>query len=299
MSATLIARKDLEDVVRSKMLWSILGLFIVLMVIITVGAGAGEMSDGGAESVISLFVNIGAALMLPVTAIFVGYLAITGERESGSLRILFGLGHTRREILVGKLVSRITAMVVVTLVSCGIAAAMALAVFGSVPGSLFAGFVGLTVLFALMLTAFAVGISAMCATRYRAMGGAIGGYLVFVMFWYPAVAGVHYLVEGARPGYELPEWYLLLQYLNPMEAYRQAIMLLTGENTYILIGWSNIVEDVGPEVASQPGSLVATNRIAGDLPVYLSEWAAIVVLLVWIIIPVAVGHWQFQRADLN
>lgn len=299
MSVAVVARKDVEDVLRSKLLWSILGLFVLLMIIVTAGASSGELADAGPGAVMAMFVNIGAGLLLPIAAIFVGFLAITGERESGSLRVLFGLNHRRVDVLGGKLVSRIAAIVVVALVACAVVGGMSLALFGDVDPIPFAAFTSLTVLLAAMLTAFAVGVSAMSATRYRAMGGAIAGYLAFVMFWYPAVAGLHVLIEGELPGYRLPEWYLLLQYLNPLEAYRQAIMLLTGENASLLVGWSFIVEDIDPGVTAEAGWLAANHRIEGSLPVYLSEWFAAVVLLVWIGVSVLIGYWRFERADLN
>lgn len=299
MSVTLVARKDFEDVVRSRMLWAILGLFLAFMVIVTAGATSGELADSGAEDVIALFVNVGAGLFIPIVAIFVGYRSIAGERESGSLRVLFGLSHGRSDVMAGKTISRLAAILLATLVACAVVVALALTIFGSVPLGTFGGFVGLTLLLAMMFTAVAVGVSATAATRYRAMGGAIGGYLAFVMFWYPAGAGLHYLIEGDLPGRVVPEWYLLLQYLNPAEAYRQAIMLLLERDTYLLIGWSNIVEDIEITPTGGGDVLVATNRIAGELPWYLSEYAAVASLLAWIVCPLAVGYWQFRRADLN
>lgn len=299
MSVGLVARKDFEDVVRSKLLWSILGLFVLLMVIVTAGASTSDMGGEGPAAIMTMFVNIGGSLLLPITAIFVGYLAITGERESGSLRVLFGLSHSRSDVLGGKLLSRIASILLVSLAALAVAAGMILVLFGDLQPARFAGFAALTVLLAVTLTAFAVGISAVSSTRYRAMGGAIGGYLTFVMFWYPAVAGLHYLLEGSLPGYHLPEWYLLAQYLNPLEAYRQAVMLLTGENASLLVGWSYIVEDIDQAAMAEAGWMVASNRIEGSLPVYLSEWFAAAVLLGWILVPAAIGYWRFQRADLN
>lgn len=298
MSVSLVVRKDLEDVVRSKLLWAILGMFVFLMGVVAVGASAGGLEDAEPVDMLTLFVNLGAYLMVPVAAIFAGYLSIAGERLSGSLRVLFGLGHGRSDVFFGKLASRSAAILVVTAVSLLVTVALMLAVFGGLPATgTFVAFVVLTLLLAVAFTAISVAVSAVGSTRYRAMGGAIGAYLVFVMFWYPVVAGIHYVVEGARPGHQVPEWYLFLQLLNPLEAYRHAIMELTGRTAFGLIGWSSIVEDVG--APGETGSLAPSARIAGDLPIYLSEWFAGVVLVAWIALAAAFGYWQFQRADLN
>lgn len=297
MSLRLIARKDLEDVVRSRILWAILLVFGGLVAIIAAGAGSGE--NGDPVEVFSMFVNLAAALLLPLTAIFIGYLSITGERESGSLRVLFGLSHDRGDVLAGKLVSRLSVMIAVAVFICVLAAGVIIALFDSFPTMEFAWFSLLTVMLAVVLITVAVSISAMSGTRYRSMGGAIGGYVLAVMFWYPAVAGLYYVLEGGRPGHQVPEWYLVLQYLNPIEAYRQAVMLITESNSWLLVGWENIVEDIPAEATETNDWLVASNRVSGDLPVYLSEWGALGVLVFWTVIPIAIAWWSFHRADLN
>lgn len=299
MSVRLVLRKDLEDVVRSKMLWAILAMFVFLMGVIAVGAaGGGAFEEAEAVDMLPLFVNLGAGLLVPVAAIFVGYLSIAGERQSGSLRMLFGLGHGRDDVFVGKLLSRTGAILAVTAVSLAVTAALMLGTFGEVPLGTFAAFAALTVLLAVALTAIAVGVSASTGSRYRAMGGSIGAYLLFVLFWYPIVAGLHYVVEGSRPGYEVPAWYLGLQLLNPVEAYRQAVMMLTDRTAFVLVGWENVVADLG-EAGAEPGALAASERVAGEAPFYLSEPFAALVLVAWIALAAGVGYWQFQRSDLG
>jgi ABC-2 type transport system permease protein len=66
-----------------------------------------------------------------------------------------------------------------------------------------------------------------------------------------------------------------------------------------LVGWENIVEDVPASAFQGQEPLMVSNRIAGDVPFYLTEWFAAVILLVWIIVPIAIGYRRFERADLN
>lgn len=298
MSWQLVARKDFEDTVRSKMIWSIVAVFVLLMGIVAVGTTAGGSGDPTPEDVIGLFVSLAGNLLIPVTALVVGYMAIVGERQSGSLRVLFGLSHNRRDVVAGKYASRISVMVLVALVTLSVAAVMILGLVGSLPLGTFGPFLVLTVLLAAAFTALAVGISAMTDTRMQAMGGAIGSYVGFSLLWHPFVAGVHYLVEGELAGLDAPGWYFFLLRLDPMAAYRQSIGTLTEQYQWPLIGWTNIVEDIPAEQAAGE-NLLLTNRVAGDLPFYLTEWFGAVVLLAWIVVPVALGYWRFQRADLN
>jgi len=298
MTWVAIARKDFEDVVRSRMVWGIIAVFLFLMGIVTLGASA-QIEDPSATDVIFFFTNVGGQIFVPIIALVVGYMAIVGERQSGSLRILFGLSHNRRDVLFGKLVSRTGVIAVATLVACAFAVALMIGLFGSLAVRTVLGFVTLTLLLGAAFTAIAVGVSAMTDTRMRAMGGAIGSYILFTLVWHPLVAGVHYLLAGELVGLEAPAWYLFALRLNPLEAYRQAMSLLIDGFVPALVGWENIVEDVPASAFQGQEPLMVSNRIAGDVPFYLTEWFAAVILLVWIIVPIAIGYRRFERADLN
>ena len=299
MSWQLVARKDFEDAIRSWMLWAIIGVFVTLMVIVTAGANANTEGAPEFAEFVNFFTTLGGELLIPLTALMVGYLAITGERQSGSLRLLFGLTHDRRGVMIGKLTSRAGVMVIAALVTCVTAGVMGIVLGSPVPLDTFLVFTGFTVLLALSFIGIAIGVSARSATRMRSMGGVIGSYVLFVVLWQPIVAGIHYLSYGELAGLEPPEWYLFAKLLNPIEAYRQAMMLLIDETVFGLFGWEFMVENLGEGAQQGSTELMLTNRVAGDLPIYLSEWAIVVVLLVWFIVPVALGYRAFEDADLN
>jgi hypothetical protein len=147
-------------------------------------------------------------------------------------------------------------------------------------------------------TSIALGVSAVAGSRRGAMGGAVGSYVFFTILWNPIVAGIHFLVEGELAGIDAPAWYLFLQRLSPLEAYRQAIMELLGENVFGLFGWEFIVANVDQSEMAD-GGLIVSNRVAGELPFYLTEWFAVVVLFAWLVVPILVGLRYFERADLN
>lgn len=223
MKAITIARKDLEDVIRSKLIWGVFGLFVLLMAIIGIASAGDPDAEITTEGFIDLFANLGAWLMVPVIGIMIGYMAIVGERQSGSLRVLFGLGFSRTDVLVGKFVSRSLVIVGVTVAALAVMLGMAFLIADSFDMALFVQFAALSLVLAVMFTAIAVAVSAVTSTRYRAMGGAIGAYVVFAMLWHPLSAGIHYLLKGDLPAYHAPEWYFLLTRLNPLEAYNQVV----------------------------------------------------------------------------
>lgn len=299
MSATAIARKDFEDAVRSRMVWSVMGVFVLLMALVAVSAATDDLSGTEPTEIIVTVTNIGGLLFVPIVALLVGYMAIVGERESGSLRLLFGLSHGRRDVFVGKFASRLGVIALATPLVGAIAVGTGLALFDDVPLGTFLAYAGLTVLLGMAFTAIAVGVSGIATSRMQAMAGAIGSYVVFTLVWHPIVAGVHYLLEGSLPGLEAPEWYFLLLRLNPLEAYLQVSSELAGQFIWGIVGMQGIVENVPEESLQDPDALVLSNRVGGELPFYLQDWFAAVVLVVWIAVPLLVGYWRFERADLN
>lgn len=298
MSWQLVARKDFEDVVRSRMFWAVIGVPMLLLVIAAFGVATENLDEIGQELVYDMFNNLGSQLLVPIMALMFGYLAIAAERQSGSLRILFGLTHNRRDVLIGKLASRSAAMVTAMLVASAVIVGLIMYLFGSLDVELFLKFLGLTVLLALSFTGIAVGISSMTGSRSRAMGGAAGIYVVFMILWYPAVAILHYALEGELAGVEAPNWYLGLLMLNPLNAYSEALGQAAGEYFGSFISWPTIVEDIPQELLTEQTTLLLSNR-AAEAPFYLDGWFAGFVMLVWFVVPVAVGHYKFERADLN
>lgn len=299
MSWQLVARKDFRDSLRSRKFWSIITVSLLFLAIVAFGAGTGDTGDAGQEIIYQLFNTIGSQLVVPMMAIIVGYMAVTGERQSGSLRVLFGLTHGRRDVLFGKLLSRALLMVIGMVLAALVVAGLVLSLFDSFNVSYFLGFTGLTILLAVSFTGIAVGISAAVGTRARAMGAAVGTYVAFMIFWYPAVAILHFGIKGELAGLNPPDWYLGLLMANPLLAYNEALGQLLGQYLTGFVGWPFIVEDVPQEVMASDTALLFSNRVSGEVPVYLSDWFGLVVLLAWFVIPVLLGYWRFNGADLN
>ncbi|WP_135830087.1 ABC transporter permease [Halorussus halobius] len=295
MSLPLVVREDLADAVRSKMVWGLVGAFVLVMAVLGVGLSAGGQAD--AERFMVFFASVGGELVIPVAALVVGYLAVTGDRQSGRLRVLHGLPHSRRDIVLGKALSRGVVVVLATLASFAAGGVVVAAVYAELALETFVGFALLTTLLGLSFAGVAVGVSASTATRGRAMAGAIGSYVMFTLLWEPAVAGVHYAVEGSLAGLDAPAWYLGLKGLSPIAAYSRVADSLFGQHVSGLVGWSRMVEDV-PRTALQGDALAVSNRVAGEVPFYLTDAAAVAVLLAWAVVPVALGYRRFETADL-
>ena len=112
------------------------------------------------------------------------------------------------------------------------------------------------------------------------MALAISAFFLFQVLWDVVPLGVYYLVEGALPNptTQLPAWFYLVQGLNPRNAYSQASEI----------------------VFSGFGPMVSAEALAGSsVPFYVQNWFGLVILALWLVVPVALGYWRFERADIG
>lgn len=303
MSWQLVARKDFADAVRSQMLWGIIVVGGGLALAIAVLYGA-EGSVGGGVSptikFIGMFGPFGGVLLFPTIALVTSYMAIVGERQSGSIHVLFGLPHSRADILAGKLIGRTTIVALSIVAVCAAAGGALFGLYGSLSVGNYVVFSALTVLVGVVFASIAVAISAVASTRGRAMAGAIGSYFLFTVVWEPLVAGVHYVVEGQFPGLDAPLWYFFLKRLSPTFAYIEAVnglLDLTSPRVRPLFPWP--VENIPADqlVEFEKGTITLAERVGGDIPFYLEAWFAPVILGLWVVVAAVVGYWRFRRTD--
>lgn len=277
MTWAVIAGKEFTDAVRARVLWAL----VAVIGLLTGGLTALTRFLPGIEP--DPLVALGAAsefaaILVPILALVAAYLAVAGERESGSLKVLLGLPPSRGEVLLGKFLGR-SAVVAVGLVLGFVVAGVATALaYGDLPVARFAGITALTVVLGLAFVGLAVGISAATATRARAMTVSIAVYLVFVLLWDVVPQGLYFLVNGSPPGAVVPAWFLALETASPPGAYSALVATVLGAGT--------------PDL---PG-LAA--RLGGPLPFYLQPWFQAVVLGLWTVVPLGLGYRRFERADL-
>ncbi len=285
LSPLVVARKDYEDAVRSKTLWVVTALFVLLTggVAYFLEAIGGAMTPAGAELTATDFVfvvQLPGQWLIPLVAVLVGYKSVVAERESGTIKLLLSLPHTRRTVLLGKLAGRLG--VVATAIVAGFAVAgVVVAARHTLAVVPYLVFVAITVVYAAAFVGLAVGFSAAVRSGSRAVAGAFGIYALFGFnpsLWDLLPFGINYVLNGEFffDSVRGPEWAQFVSLLSPKSAYNTATAgFVPGESAF--------------------------RRAAGgvsDLPIYLSEWAALVVLGLWLAVPMAAGYWRFQRADL-
>ncbi|WP_121743950.1 ABC transporter permease [Natronorubrum halophilum] len=284
-----VARKEFEDAGRSKLLWALIGLLVGIVII---GYTAIWYVDGDATAAEVLgFLGFPLQTIVPIAALIAGYMAVVGERRSGSIKLLLGLPPNRTDVVFGKLFGRMA--VVGTAVGLAFVVSLVLGAvfFGSVPLVDWLGFAAITLLFGTAFAGLAVGVSAGTSTRGKSMALVVGIYMIFVALWELVTAGPYYLLYDEGPPIEAETWYLVLQQFNPMSAYT-TLASNTIEGTVYPFTFQYGLEDF------EAAQLSPAERYAGDAPFYLEDWFGVVVLLFWLVVPVAIGYYRFSRTDL-
>ncbi|UTF54867.1 ABC transporter permease subunit [Natronosalvus rutilus] len=282
MSWMHIASKDFADAGRSMMLWAL----TVLLVLLVAGVSAIPylLADGTTptfeQALNFLFTPIG--LLVPIIGLVVGYQAIVSERESGSIRFLLGLPNTRRDVVLGKVVGRAGVVAVPTLIGFLVGAVVIGALYDGFIVTDYLGLLVFSLIMGLVYVSVAVAISASVSSRAKALAGVLGFFVLFDFLWEFVPMAMYWAVEGNLPGFDgLPAWYLFVLRLSPGQALSALALTL--------------IEFAG----AGDLDLTAAGRVAGEVPFYLENWFAWIIVVLWITVPVSLGYLRFKNAILS
>jgi ABC-2 type transport system permease protein len=161
-------------------------------------------------------------------------------------------------------------------VGFAVAAVLVVALYSSFDIVDYVLFLALTVLFGATFVSIAVGISAATKSTTKAAASVFGVFVLFEFLWSVIPAGIYYLVEGSIfPVGRPPNWYLFVQQLSPSNAFSASVL--------------SFLPNTQRQLAAMLG---------GDVPFYLTDWFAIVILAFWLVVPVTLGYLAFERKDL-
>ena len=281
MSWQVIARKEVKDAIRSRVLHALSGM-LVLFALALMGVYASLPSVFGvpaAELTLESFISIigNAAVFVPIVGAMLGYKAIAGERASGSLALMLSQPHTREDVVLGKFVGRTVVLVVPILLAFAAGLGVVVVSFDAYSIVDYVTFLALLVLIGTVYVSVAIGFSASTASTTRAAVGVVAYYLVFRVVWNGLVRLANVVANRVTEGEWVlqfggyPDWAYLLLLVSPHNAYQ--------------IAMQSLVFDAG----SQAG---------GQLPGFVNEWTALLVLALWIVVPIALGIRRFDAVDL-
>ncbi len=274
MSWRAVARKDFADAVRSRWLLGLAALFVLLVAAAAYLVRPAPGSTITSNRILnSLFVKDAlVTTLVPLIALVVAYNAVVGERDTGSLKLLLALPHSRADVVFGKVLGRAAAVAAPVAVGFLLPAVVFLAVPAvEFRAGSYLGFTLLTALLAVAFVAIAVGFSAATASHRLAIAGAIGIYFLFVPLW-GAVQFPLQLYLGLGGG---PEW-----------------LPLTGQE---LLRMLRLLNPTGSfKIVSE--AFLGGSLLQGDSA--RLHAAAGLMLLVWTLVPPLLGLVRFEEADL-
>jgi ABC-2 type transport system permease protein len=175
-------------------------------------------------------------------------------------------------VVAGKFLARAGIVLAGILIAFVVGTAVSLAIYRTVPVRVAALTALLTCLLGVAFVGVAVGVSAAVASRARAGALAIGFFVVTVVLWSPLLLAAQFLLRLPFDQAQQPEWFLFLKAFPPSNAFGRL--------------YNSVV-----------GSLLPGGPPPGEA-IYLSDAAMVALLVLWTVVPLALGYWQFERTDL-
>lgn len=263
----IVAAKEFRERIRNRWIAAVALVFAAFALLIAYFGAAQQGAVGfrGIEVTIASLTSL-VIYLVPLIVLLLGYDAIAGERERGSLDLLLSLPITRLELLLGKFAGLAAALAVSTVAGFGLAGAAIAYRADSAALYHYAGFVVSALLMGMAFLSMAVMVSVIASDRVRASGAAIALWFFFVLVFDLAMLGALVLSGGRLGGDVLP--YLLL--LNPADVFR-ILNIFTMEEVKNLYGLATVMP---PRLAD--------------------PWFLGAVMVAWIIAPLAIASWRFK-----
>jgi Cu-processing system permease protein len=262
-----LAGKEFRDRFRNRWVLAVALVFTVFSLMITYFGAAvqGQIGPRSIELTIASLVSL-VIYLIPLIALLLGFDAIVGERERGSLDLLLALPITRLELLLGKFLGLAGALTLSTVAGFALVAVLLFQQFSYAGLYHYLGFVVSSVLLGLAFLSLAMLLSVLARDRTRASGLAIALWFALVLVFDLLLLGLLVASGGELGGDAFA--YLLL--LNPADIFR-ILNIFSLDDVRRLYGLASIVP-----------------------PALGQAWLMGGAMLVWIVGPLALASWRFK-----
>lgn len=266
----IIADKEIRDGLRNR--WLIIitllmaGLALALSLVGSAPTGGTKMS-ALAVTVVSLASL--SMFFVPLIGLLLSYDAIVVEADRGTLMLLLAYPLSRWQVVVGKFLGQAVLIGMAITIGYGVSVvAVTLSSDQGWPAETtwaFAGLIGSSILLGKVFIALGLLVSTFVRDRGTAAGAAIGLWLLLVLVFDLALVGGLASASGSMVSGSV---LTALLYVNPADVYR-IYNLTSSSETAILSGLSGVVP-------LSPGVLLS-------------------LLVAWIVVPVGVACFIFER----
>ena len=263
----VIASKEFRDRIRNRWVLAVALIFSLFSVAIAYFGTAqqGEVGFRGIDVTVASLVSL-VIYLVPLIALVLGYDAVVGEKERGSLELLLSMPITRFEILLGKFVGLSAALACSTVIGFGAGVLLLSGQLGMRDVYHYAGFVGSAILMGMAFLSLSLLVSVLAADRIRASGVAIGLWFFFVLIFDLLLMGALVMSQGALSS----GLFGTLLMLNPADIFRM-LNIFSSEQVQNMYGLATVM----PENLTNPALLVG-------------------IMVAWIVTPFVIAHWRFK-----
>ena len=264
----IVVAKEFHDRIRNRWVLAVTTVLTAFALVIAYFGAAqqGEVGLRGMEVTIASLVSL-VIYLVPLIALILGFDAIVGERERGSLDLLLSMPITRVELLLGKYLGLAAALACSTIVGFGLVGILLAVKLPLAAMYHYAGFMLSSVLLGMAFLSLARLVSVIAADRTRASGVAIALWFFFVLVFDLLLLGALIATGGKLGSDALP--YLML--LNPADIFR-ILNIFSFDEVRTLYGLATVF----PERMADP-------LVLGSL------------MTAWIVAPLAVAAWKFRK----
>ena len=268
----LIAKKEIMDCIRNFWIITITAIFVLLTLIESYFGSVFSTGWHDFGATIS-FMMLSVEWIVPILAFMLGYAAIIGEIERGSMSALLSMPINRAEIVFGKFLGLGGVLSLSILLGFGSAGAIIGIMIPNANYGEYLSFILSTVLYGIVYLSVAMFFSTLFKKRSTALGGAIFLWFFFNMILPLVLFGI--AVAGkALPDIingNVPDWYYVLQLINPTSVYSALVSL-----------------NVGLELM----------ETVGEYPTFYTTELLVTVLIIWITVFLILTFWRFRRKDI-
>lgn len=269
----IISKKEFLDNWRNKWILAVSAIFMILTLVISYFGSVGSSGWQDLEGTIGGMMAL-VQLLVPIIALMLGYAAISGEKERGSIQLLLSYPLSKFELLLGKFLGLSIVIAFTNIVGFGVAGVVIGLNVSGVEWSDFIIFILSSILLGMVFIAISLLFSSIFKKRSTSLGGAIFIWFLFAMIWNIILSGILITQYGldaiTQDGWTGPNWYYVLSMINPIQAFSILVAL-------------NVT----------PIASTITN-----FPSFYQSSLMLVVLAAWILSTLTLGYFNMRRQDL-
>jgi len=306
MKMFVVFEKEFKDLLRSKRLILIMITFI-LSYVISIGSFVVMFSEQGIpmpRNIMNLVLSslVGyLSLIASIIGIALGFDAISGEHEKGTLRVVLSQPIFRDEFVIGKFLAALAVMSFALIVATSLSLSSAVIMLGLTLKYEDIVRTMLMVLFSILLALAYYAISVLLSTIFKKSStSALVSISLLIIFFVilPILSTIiARAIVGApprirfRPGMSKEELVKIREYQRRVNTVREGVLMFSLNHHF------NLLAGMLARYRSEAGNLVPVDRVVVE--VLSRNLSSLVVLLIVIIVPLVISFILFTRSELK